>query len=142
GRIILRNLIGSGYPKEQLLVLKPGETEIDGVRCVEGLSALDGKLDLLIVAVAASAVYALVDEIIDTGSVEAVMLIPGSMGETKKSREPAAALAARINAAHGKPDGGPIFLGANCLGVVSHPGRYDSWFIPLERLPKPQKKPV
>lgn len=142
GRIILRNLIGSGYPKEQLLVLKPGETEIDGVRCVEGLAALDGKLDLLIVAVAASAVYALVDEIIDTGSVEAVMLIPGSMGETKKSREPAAALAARINAAHGKPDGGPIFLGANCLGVVSHPGRYDSWFIPLERLPKPQKKPV
>ncbi|MCD6672770.1 MAG: CoA-binding protein [Burkholderiaceae bacterium] len=141
GRIILRNLIGTGFPKEQLLVLKPGETEIDGVRCVEGLAAIDGKLDLLIVAVAASAVYALVDEIIDTGAVEAVMLIPGSMGETKKSREPAAALAARINAAHGKPDS-PIFLGANCLGVVSHPGRYDSWFIPLERLPKPQKKPV
>ncbi len=69
------------------------------------------------------------------------MLIPGSLGETKKSREPAAALAARINAAHGKEGGGPIFLGANCLGVVSHPGSYDSWFIPLERLPKPQKKP-
>ena len=25
--------------------------------------------------------------------------------------------------------------------MVSHPGRYDSWFIPLERLPKPQKVP-
>ncbi|HNU10452.1 MAG TPA: CoA-binding protein [Rubrivivax sp.] len=142
GRIILRNLMGGGYPKEQLLVLKPGETEIDGVRCIEGLSALEGKLDLLIVAVAASAVYSLVDEIIESDAVEAVMLIPGGMGETKKSREPAAALAARINAAHGKPGGGPIFLGANCLGVVSHPGAYDSWFIPLERLPKPQKKPV
>ena len=141
GRIILRNLMGSGYPKEQLLILKPGEAEIDGVRCVEGLKALDGKLDLLIVAVAASAVYELVDEIIETDAVEAVMLIPGSLGETKKSREPAAALAARINAAHGKAGGGPIFLGANCLGVVSHPGAYDSWFIPLERLPKPQKKP-
>ena len=142
GRIILRNLMGSGYPKEQLLVLKPGETEIDGVKCVEGLKAIDGKLDLLIVAVAASAVYELVDEIIASDAVEAVMLIPGSMGETKKSREPAAQLAARINAAHGKAGGGPIFLGANCLGVVSHPGAYDSWFIPLERLPKPQKKPV
>lgn len=142
GRIILRNLMGSGYPKEQLLVLKPGEAEIDGVKCVEGLKAIDGKLDLLIVAVAASAVYELVDEIIESDAVEAVMLIPGSMGETKKSREPAAALAARINAAHGRPGGGPIFLGANCLGVVSHPGAYDSWFIPLERLPKPQKKPV
>ena len=142
GRIILRNLMGSGYPKEQLLILKPGEAEIDGVKCVEGLKALDGKLDLLIVAVAASAVYELVDEIIESDAVEAVMLIPGSLGETKKSREPAAALAARINAAHGKPGGGPIFLGANCLGVVSHPGAYDSWFIPLERLPKPQKKPL
>jgi len=59
GRIILRNLMGSGYPKAQLLVLKPGETEIDGVKCVEGLKAIDGKLDLLIVAVAASAVYEL-----------------------------------------------------------------------------------
>ncbi len=141
GRIILRNVIGSGYPKEQLLVLKPGESEIDGVKCIEGLSALQGKLDLLIVAVAASAVYGLVDEIIASDAVEAVMLIPGGMGETKKSREPAAALAERINSAHGKPGGGPIFVGANCLGVVSHPGAYDSWFIPLERLPKPQKKP-
>ena len=140
GRIILKNLIGSGYDKSRLTIIRPGETEIDGVRCVESLKALDHKLDLLIVAVAASAVYPLVDEIIETDSVESVMLIPGSLGETQASREPTAALAQRINAAHGKPGGGPIFLGANCLGVVSHPGRYDSWFIPLERLPKPQKK--
>lgn len=142
GRIILKNLVGSGYPKEQLTIFKPGETEIDGVRCVEGLRALDAKLDLLIVAVAADAVYPLVDEIIESDAVESVMLIPGGLGETAKSREPAAALAARINAAHGREGGGPVFLGANCLGVVSHPGGYDSWFIPLERLPKPQKKVV
>ncbi len=141
GRIILRNLVGSGYSKTQLSVIRPGETEIDGVKCIESLKTLEHKLDLLIVAVAADAVYALVDEIIASDAVESVMLIPGSLGETKLSREPAAALAAKINAAHGKPGGGPIFLGANCLGVVSHPGAYDSWFIPLERLPKPQKKP-
>lgn len=141
GRIILRNLMGSGYDKARLTIIRDGETEIDGVRCVPGLAALEHKLDLLIVAVAADAVYDLVDEIIATDAVESVMLIPGSLGETQKSREPAAQLAARINAAHGKEGGGPIFLGANCLGVVSHPGNYDSWFIPLERLPKPQKKP-
>ena len=140
GRIILKNLVGSGYDKNRLTIIRPGESEIDGINCVESLQALDHKLDLLIVAVAASAVYALADEIIETGAVESVMLIPGSLGETQASREPAAALADRINAAHGKPGGGPIFLGANCLGVVSHPGSYDSWFIPLERLPKPQKK--
>ncbi len=141
GRIILHNLMGSGYAKEQLVIIRPGESEIDGVQCVESLQALDRKLDLLIVAVAASAVYALVDEIIATDAVQAVMLIPGGLGETQTSKEAAAAMAQRINAAHAKPGGGPIFLGANCLGVVSHPGHYDSWFIPLERLPKPQKKP-
>lgn len=141
GRIILRNLVASGYSKTQLSVIRPGESEIDGVKCIESLKTLEHKLDLLIVAVAADAVYALVDDIIASDAVESVMLIPGSLGETKLSREPAAALAARINAAHGKAGGGPIFLGANCLGVVSHPGAYDSWFIPLERLPKPQKKP-
>ena len=141
GRIILRNLMGSGYSKERLTIIRPGEKEIDGVKCVESLGSLEQKLDLLIVAVAASAVYELVDEIIQTEAVESVMLIPGSLGETRKSREPAAALAMRINAAHAKEGGGPIFLGANCLGVVSHPGSYDSWFIPLERLPKPKKKP-
>jgi len=141
GRIILRNLMGSGYPRAQLRVIRPDATEIDGVQCVAGLQALDQKLDLLIVAVAADSVYGLVDEIIATDAAEAVMLIPGGLGETPASREPAAALAARINAAHRGHGGGPIFLGANCLGVVSHPGSYDSWFIPLERLPKPRKKP-
>lgn len=141
GRIILRNLMGSGYPAEQLRVIRPGASEVDGVRCIAGLQALDRKLDLLIVAIAADAVPAIVDEIIATDSAQAVMLIPGGLGETAASREAAAALAARINAAHQGPGGGPVFLGPNCLGVVSHPGSYDSWFIPLERLPKPSKKP-
>jgi acetate---CoA ligase (ADP-forming) len=140
GRIILRNLVAGGYAKERLTIIRAGETAIDGVACVASLQALAGKLDLLIVAVAADAVYALVDEIIATDAAAAVMLIPGGLGETAGSREPAAALAARINAAHSRAGGGPIFLGANCLGVVSHPGAYDSWFIPQERLPKPPKK--
>lgn len=142
GRIILKNLVGSGYPKDQLCIIREGEAEIDGVQCIASLQTLAQPLDLLIVAVAAQAVYALVDEILETNSVHAVMLIPGGLGETHASKEPAAELAARIQAAHGKADGGPIFLGANCLGVVSHAGGYDSWFIPLERLPKPPKKPV
>lgn len=42
----------------------------------------------------------------------------------------------KIGAAHLREDGGPVFLGANCLGVVSHPGRYDTMFIPEAKLPK------
>lgn len=140
GRIILKNLIASGYDKEKMTIIRPEETEIDGVKCVDSLQALGHKLDLFVVAIAANAVFDLVDEVIETNAAESVMLIPGGLGETETSREPVAAMCERINRAHARSDGGPIFIGGNCLGVVSHPGGYDSWFIPRERLPKPQKK--
>ncbi|MBE9539486.1 MAG: CoA-binding protein, partial [Proteobacteria bacterium] len=140
GRIILKNLLASGYPQSQLTIIRPGESEIDGVACAASLTTLPHKLDLLVIAVGASAVFTLVDELIDTNAAESVILIPGGLGETQASIDVTAKMDARINAAHARPEGGPIFLGGNCLGVVSHPGNYDSWFIPGERLPKPQKK--
>ncbi len=141
GRIILKNVIASGYDKAKLKIIRPGDNEeIDGVRCVPDLATLDHKLDLLIVAVGADAAFGIVDEVIASDAAESVMLIPGGLGETQASREPTRAMLDRINKAHEKAGGGPVFLGGNCLGVVSHPGNYDSWFIPGERLPKPQKK--
>lgn len=41
GRIILRNLMGSGYSKERMTIIRPGEKEIDGVKCIESLKALE-----------------------------------------------------------------------------------------------------
>jgi acyl-CoA synthetase (NDP forming) len=142
GRIILNNIIGSGYDKDKLLIIRPGEEQIDGIRCVASLSALEHKLDLFVVAVTADAVYDLVDEVIATNAAESVMLIPGGLGETRNSREPTRKMIEKIRQARkqGDGDGVPVFLGGNCLGIVSHPGNYDTWFIPLERLPKPQKR--
>ncbi|MCX7168747.1 MAG: CoA-binding protein, partial [Proteobacteria bacterium] len=64
---------------------------------------------------------------------------PGGMGETEASREPARRMLATIDNAR-RAGVGPVFVGANCLGIISHPGNYDSWFIPEERLPRTQKK--
>jgi acyl-CoA synthetase (NDP forming) len=111
------------------------------VRCAPDLASLPHKLDLLVVAVGAAQVPDLVEEIISRDAAYAVMLIPGGMGETEDSRERAAQVVARINAAHGSGDGGPVFLGANCMGVVSRPGHYDTWFIPEEKLPRDRGKP-
>ena len=140
GRIILKNILASGYPASQITIIRPNEDEIDGVKCAESLASLEHKLDLFVVAIAADAVYDLVDGVIATNAAEAVMLIPGGLGETAASREPAAAMMKRINEAHRSEDGGPVFLGGNCLGIVSHPGEYDTWFIPKNRLPQGQKK--
>jgi acyl-CoA synthetase (NDP forming) len=117
-------------------VIRPGLEEIDGVRCVPDLKALDGPLDLLVLAVDASQVPDMVEEVIDEQVAESVLLIPGGLGEKKGSEERSRRLKAKINASHGQPEGGPVFIGGNSLGILSHPGRYDTLFIPEAKLPK------
>ena len=135
GRIILKNVVEAGFPQDDVVIIRPGTDAIDGVRCVENLAALETKLDLFVVAVGAGQVPGLVDEVIERDCAESVMLIPGGLGETAESAERAQKVVARINAAH-ELDGGPVFLGGNCMGVVSRPGSYDTWFIPDEKMPK------
>ena len=141
GRIILDNVLAEGYSKEDVVIIREGCDEVDGVRCVPGLDALDHQMDLFVVAVAARHVPDLVDEVIELDCAKSVMLIPGGMGETEDSKERAEQVIASINEKHAEADGGPIFIGANCMGVVSRPGGYDTWFIPDEKLPKDRNAP-
>jgi acyl-CoA synthetase (NDP forming) len=156
GRIILDNILAEGFAREDIVVFREGTGELgdmDGVKCLPNLGAMTQKLDLFIVAVGAAQVPDLVEEVIRLDAANSVMLIPGGMGETQDSKTRADQVMARINAAHvaaqgiekkdianqGSGDfskGGPVFLGANCMGVISKPGRYDTWFIPEEKLPK------
>lgn len=136
GRIILDNILAEGYEKENVTLIKPGTDDIDGVRCVPDLKSLSEKLDLFVVAIGAEQVPALVDEIVALDCAESVMLIPGGMGENEESKGRAEQVIAKINEVHMTEGGGPVFLGANCMGVISHPGKYDTWFIPEEKLPK------
>ncbi|MBK7765677.1 MAG: acetate--CoA ligase family protein [Sulfuritalea sp.] len=140
GRITLKNIIASGYDKSRLRVINPDGQEVDGVQCAASLGALEHKLDLLILAVTADVAFGIIDEVIKTDAVESVLLIPGGMGETEASREPARRMLETIDDARRTTGRGPVFVGANCLGIISHPGNYDSWFIPEERLPRTQKK--
>ena len=135
-RNILNNLIESGIAKDDISILRDGTEEIDGVKCYPSLESLPEKVDLFIVAVAAKHVPALVDEVLRLDSANSVMLIPGGLGETEDSKDDAARVIEAINEAHETEDGGPIFIGANCMGVISRPGNYDTWFIPKEKFPR------
>lgn len=136
GRIILENVLAAGYDPAQVVLLREGADRdaATGVRCVPDLKALDKPLDLFVVAIPAGAVPALADQIIETGNARGVLLISGGLGETDESKEMARNMIARISAAHATGDGGPVFLGANSMGVISRPGRYDTWFIPEGKL--------
>ena len=136
GRVILNNILANGFDPKNIRIIRPGIETFGQITCLPDVAGLDIKLDLLVVAVGSDQVPGLVDEIIENNAAEAVMLIAGGLGETEDSAERAAVLGGKIRAAHAAADGGPVFLGANCLGVVSHPGRYDTLFIPEEKLPK------
>jgi len=136
GRIILNNILANGFDPSRIRIVRPGLDQFEGIRCVPDLQNLDLKLDLLVIAVGSAQVPDLVDQIIAHDAAETVMLIPGGMGETGESKARAAQVALKIEKAHLRDDGGPVFLGANCLGVISHPGKYDTLFIPDAKLPK------
>ncbi len=140
GRIILDNILAAGFPKDDITVIHEHAPSIADIVCLPNLSLLTQPLDLLVLAVSAEHVPALVRTIIDNDSAHAVMLIASNMGETKGSLERAEGVKQDIINGHNIEGGGPVFLGANCMGVVSHPGFYDTWFIPKEKFSLTNKR--
>jgi len=136
GRIILGNILAAGFDRARTSVVRPGLDEIDGVRCVPTIADLPEKVDLFVVAVGAPQVPEVLNQLLDADAANAVILIPGGLGEKEGSEDLADRLKTRIRAAHECDDGGPVFIGGNSLGVISHPGRYDTMFIPEAKLAK------
>ncbi|MBP1632454.1 MAG: CoA-binding domain protein, partial [Acidobacteria bacterium] len=129
GRVILENVLAAGFPAEAVTVVKPGVDEILGCRCVPDLAALPGRVDLLVLSIGAAAAPEALEEVVEWGAAEGVILIPGGLGE----REGSEALAVRARAAveRGRRRGdGPVVNGCNSMGIRSVPGRYDATFIP------------
>lgn len=137
GRTILRNLIeGGGVPREKLWAVHPRAEEIDGCRAFPSAAALPEPADMAIVAVAADKGGAEVTiELVEKRQARTVTLISGGFGETHAGREAEARLKHAIEAGHRAPDGGVLVNGGNCLGIISEPGGYNTFFIPPYKLP-------
>lgn len=143
GRIIVRNIRDRGFAP--LCIVKEGEREIDGVPCVPSIDHLPGgAVDLLVACASAEQVPQLVADLVGprAGKVSAAILISGGVGEKEGTEQAMADLRRRIADARGSGGGGggaatPVFLGTNCMGVRSAPGRYDTFFIPPHKLPPP-----
>jgi len=135
GRTILRNILSMGFAPGDVRVVHPEAGAIDGVACVPALAALGEPVDLLVLAVDAAQVPALAAEAVERRAAGAVLLVASGLGETRGSEALAEELGRAVASARALPDG-PVFLGPNTMGVRSHPGRYDSFFIPEEKLPR------
>ncbi len=133
GRIILKNLRQSeGVAYGHLWAVHPKERAIDGVPCVPSVAALPEKVDLAVVSVPAPAATEVVAALAD-GKAESIILIPGGFGEAGRG-DLEAALRKALADAHERPDGGPVLVGGNCLGIVSK-RQYNTFFLPQYKLP-------
>jgi acyl-CoA synthetase (NDP forming) len=135
GRIILANIIGAGFERSAIRVIKPGVDAIDGIACVPSIADLPHPVDLLVVAAGASQLPEIADACVTGGRVRSAVLIPGGAGETDGSEPIARALEQAIERARGIPDG-PVFLGPNSMGIQCRPARFDTFFLPSEKLAK------
>ena len=135
GRIILRSVLDGGFDPTRISVVRAGVEQIDGVSCVPSVAALPAAVDLLVLAVPAAAVPELLAEIFEQHKAKTVLLIPGGMGETEGGQGIAAEVAALL-ARHGDDPLRPVLVGNNSVGIVSRPARFDSLFIPKEKLPR------
>ena len=112
GRALLRNLIGAGYTGD-LAVVHPRHDEILGLRTVPSPQALTESPDLAVVAVPATEVLRVVDELGARGT-KAVLLLTSGFGEAGQSGAAAQRELLDIVRRHGMR-----LIGPNCLGVVN-----------------------
>ena len=134
GRIILNNVKNCGFDARHVYVIKENEKQIDGVPCVARVADLPEVVDMLVIAAPASAMPQITTDVIASRKVGAAIMIPGGLGETEGTEEIERQIRAAITAGREQKDGGPVFLGPNCMGIQSRPGRYDTFFIPQAKL--------
>ncbi|MCM2254853.1 MAG: acetate--CoA ligase family protein [Vicinamibacteria bacterium] len=139
GRTILRNLLaGGGVPKDKLWAIHPRAKEIDGCAAFADASALPERPDLAVVALPADRGAGEVTlDLVSKARARSVTLISGGFAETEAGRGIEAALRAAIERSRTDADGGVVVNGGNCLGIISEPGRYNTFFIPRYKLPFP-----
>jgi len=134
GRIILNNIKQCGFDTKHLHVIKENEKKIDGIACVPTVKDLPEFVDMLVIAAPATSMPQITRDVVASGKVGAAITIPGGLGETEGSEEIEKQIRLAIATGREQKDGGPVFLGPNCMGIQSRPGRYDTFFIPQSKL--------
>jgi len=133
GRIIMNNLQHSqGISAENLYVVHPKESSIDGVSCVPDIADLPGKMDLAVVCIPAEGAREAIARIVDLDAAASIILIPGGFAESGNA-DLASEIVDKLAAGHANGDGGPVLVGGNCLGIVSR-DQYNTFFLPSYKL--------
>jgi len=137
GRIILKNIIKGGViPKEKILLLHKDAEEIDGCRAYHSIDDIPGTIDMAVFTIPANEEsVGLLENMIREGKSNAITIIPGGFSETEKGKNLELSLERAIEESREKNDKSAVVNGPNCLGIVSRPGGYNTFFLPEYKLP-------
>jgi acyl-CoA synthetase (NDP forming) len=137
GRIILRNILKGGkIGKEEIYLLHPEAGEIDGCKAFPSLADLPERVDMAVFTIPANeSSGALLERIILEQRAWAVTVISGGFGETESGKDLHERLEKAIRKGRIENGGGTVVNGPNCLGIVSRPGGYNTFFLPEYKLP-------
>ncbi len=128
GHVLLKNVLGGGFPGEVFVVNPSGEPILERPS-VRGVDALPRGIDLALVSLPPEAVLAAITGLAARGTRMAVILTSGfgEVGERGRAEQSALLQAARA--------GGLRLVGPNCMGVYSRPASLNgTYFWELPRL--------
>ena len=112
GTEILHNLKTTGFTGK-LFAINPHAPDVDGVKAYPTLTAVEGDVDLAVIAVPAINVESVIEDCVAKG-VGAVVVITAGFGETGEAgREAERRLLEKVRAA------GIRMVGPNCMGVIN-----------------------
>ena len=137
GRIILQNLLDADFDTERIHIVKPNADEIAGVRCYPCYTDLPEQVDTLVLAIAAEQVPEALQEICASDCARSVVVIPGGIAEKEGGEVIQRQIDEIMEKARTLPEGGPVIVGSNCLGIYARDAGVNNIFIPEYKLPKP-----
>lgn len=139
GHIILNNILGCGFPKRSIFVVKPNRESMEGCACVPDVASLPMKVDLLILCTDAKQVPTTIEQAVYSEKAESIVLISGGLGERSGTDQLEARVRDTLELSRLHSEHGPVLNGGNCLGIRSLPGAYNTLFIPEPKFPFPNR---
>ncbi len=138
GRIILKNLGKSKYidpNKIYTLHRKKEIKEIEGFRTFHSLEQIPEPVGLAVFTLpAGDQSMEMISRIISEEKARSMILISGGFSETKEGRRYGEALKKTITQKRDSSPDPPVVNGPNCMGIVSNPGGYNTFFVPEYKL--------
>ena len=112
GRTILENLIHSSY-RGQIFPVNPKRSDLLGIKCYPGVSALSEPVDLAVIVTPAATVPGVVRECVDAGTRSAIVISAGFKERGAEGVELERLVQAELRR------GSMRLVGPNCLGMMN-----------------------